>query len=50
MLQQKAKEVADTLGKTDFKHLTDGWKVSEKDILLFSVVSVENLWMFVKKP
>jgi hypothetical protein len=43
MLQQKAKEVADTLGKLTLRHLTDGWKVSGKDILLFSVVSVENL-------
>jgi hypothetical protein len=50
MLQQKAKEVADKLEKLTLRHLKNGWKVSIEDIPLFSVVSVENLRIFVKKP
>jgi uncharacterized protein (UPF0216 family) len=47
MLRQEAKEVADKLEKkVILRHLMDDWKVSREDILLFSVVFVENLRKF----
>jgi hypothetical protein len=49
MLQQKAiKWLINQKKKLILRHLTYGWKVSEEDILFFSIVFEDNLQLFVK--